>query len=115
MAKKKAAPFDGFGPRERQYTTNAIRQVWYRSKARKEVIKRCTDKEGFLTCEKCNKRTPKIQVDHIKEVGPIESDGAILRMFIPSNKLRGLCPPCHRPITAAQRKKRVKKKEFWED
>jgi hypothetical protein len=96
MAKRqKAAPTDGFGPRERKKIDSAIRQVWYRSKARQTCVKRCTDKEGFTWCEKCDTKTAKLKVDHIIPCGPVDSDGFIKRLFCPSKGLQGLCGDCH--------------------
>lgn len=103
MAKKqKAPPMDGLGPRERKKIDSAIRQVWYRSKARSTAVKRCTDQQGFTRCEKCKKRTPKIKVDHIVPCGPVDSDGYITRLFCPSSQLQCLCHPCHKPKTKAE-------------
>lgn len=118
MAKKaKLEPIDGFGPKERQKVSTAIRQVWYRSRSRALVIKRCTGPDGFLYCEKadCKKRTPKIQVDHITPVGALDEGAAILRLFCPSNRLRGWCPPCHKALTKKQTQARAKKKKAWEN
>lgn len=108
MGKKKAEAVDGLGPRERQRIASAIRQVWYQSRARKLAIKRCTDEDGFLVCSECppgRQRTPKIQIDHIKACGPVDSEGFITRLFCPSKGLKGLCPPCHRKKTASDKKR----------
>lgn len=111
MAREKQKPVDGLGPRERQKLTSAIREVWYRSKARATAVKRCTDKAGFTRCEKCKKRTPKIKVDHIDPCGAVESDGYIRRLFCPSAELQCLCHPCHAPKTRAEAKARAAKRK----
>lgn len=101
--KKKAQKTDGLGPREIKQIRAAIRLVWQRSLARKLVVLRCTDKDGFMFCEKCGKRVPKIFVNHIDTVGDVD-EGFIERMFCPSMFLEGLCKPCHDPITKLERK-----------
>jgi hypothetical protein len=96
MAKRqKATPFDGLGPHERKRIDSAIRKVWYQSKPRQTCVKRCTDKEGFTWCEKCDTRTAKIKIDHIIACGPVDSDGFIKRLFCTSKGLQGLCGDCH--------------------
>jgi hypothetical protein len=112
MAKReKLIGFDGLGPKERKSIDSAIRQVWYRSKARAMAVKRCLDKQGFTRCEKCQKRTPKIKVDHITACGPVDSGGFITRLFCPSNALQCLCHACHAPKTKAEAKARAVAKE----
>lgn len=109
MAKKaKLVGTDGFGPKERKSVDSAIRQVWYRSKARATAVKRCKDKQGFTRCEMCKKRTPSIKVDHITPCGPVDSDGFITRLFCPSALLQCLCHPCHKPKTKAEGAARAK-------
>lgn len=108
--RQKAPPMDGLGPRERKKIDSAIRQVWYRSKARSTAVKRCTDKQGFTRCELCKKRTPKIKVDHKMPCGPVESDGYITRLFCPSPLLQCLCHPCHKPKTKAEAAARARNK-----
>lgn len=118
MAKRqKSPPTDGFGPSERKKIDSAIRQVWYRSKARATAVKRCMDKKGFTKCEKCKKRTPKIKVDHIVPCGPVDSDGFVTRLFCPSSGLQCWCHACHKPKTNAEAKARAqaKKKRAFTD
>lgn len=106
MAKrKKAEPTDGFGPRERAKVRSAVRLVWHRCHARRLAQKRAIGPDGFLVCESCQKKSPKLAVDHIHPVGEVD-EGFLERMFVPSRKLQNLCPPCHRKKTNAQRKKR---------
>lgn len=106
--KEKAPPCDGLGPRERKKIDSAIRQVWYRSKARATAVKRCTDKQGFTRCEKCKKRTPKIKVDHIVPCGPVDSDGFIVRLFCPSAGLQSWCHDCHKVKTKQESEDRAR-------
>lgn len=42
-------------------------------------------------------------VDHINRVGDVDA-GFIERMFVPSNKLQGLCHKCHGLKTKQERK-----------
>lgn len=108
--KEKAKPVDGLGIYEKTKLRNAIRQIWQRSKARQLVIKRCTGKDGFLRCEECKAKTPKIQVDHIKPAGELDG-GFIERLFVPSDKMRGLCKTCHAPKTKAENAERRARKQ----
>lgn len=103
MGKKiKLQKTDGLGPLEIKKIRTALRLVWHRSHARKLVVNRCTGKGGFAYCEKCKKRTPALKVDHIKNVGDLDS-GFIHRLFIPSKFLQGLCKPCHDLKTKVER------------
>lgn len=69
-------------------------------------------KDGFPRCEKCKKKVPKIQPDHIVAIGEI-SDGFIGRLFCPSKFLKALCPKCHREKTALDRKRIDAEKDFF--
>lgn len=102
MKKKVKEQIDGYSPTLKAKVRSAIRQVWSFSHARRLVVKRCTDAEGFPFCEECGKRVSKIQVDHIIPVGDIEK-GGIKRMFCPSTGLRGLCKDCHKIKTKADK------------
>jgi Zn finger protein HypA/HybF involved in hydrogenase expression len=97
---------DGFGPAERKAVHSAVRLVWQRSLARRLAVKRATDAEGYIRCEQCHQRTPKHHVDHIEAVGEVGGEGYIQRMFVPSSQLRVLCPPCHKPKTNRERKRK---------
>lgn len=106
--KVKLQKFDGLGPYEKKKIREAVRQVWHRSYARKLVVDRCTGFDGFSFCELCDKRTPKLKVDHIQKVGDVDA-GFILRLFVPSKKLQGLCKECHDMKTKEERAKDKKK------
>jgi hypothetical protein len=97
---------DGLGPKESVSLSRAIRQVWHRSHSRGLVIKRCTGADGFLHCEKCKQKVPKIQIDHIEQAGNLKSEGFIERMFCPSSGLQGLCIKCHAVKTKEEAKNR---------
>lgn len=118
MAKRcKLPPTDGLGPREKKRIRAAVRQVWHWSHAKKLVIKRCTDKDGFGRCENpdCSnklRRHPKIYVDHIRRVGAVDG-GFLDRMFIPSKLLQGLCKKCHDAKTREENALQ-KEVEYWE-
>lgn len=103
---KRLAKVDGWGAAERRAVHAAVRQVWHRSLARRLAVKRATDAEGYIRCEQCGERTPKGHVDHRNPVGEVGADGYIARMFVPSTELQVLCPPCHRPKTKRERKKK---------
>ncbi len=100
--KKKIIKTDGLGPYEIKKIRNAVRQVWHRSYARKLCVDRCTGAGGFSYCEQCKKRTPKIKIDHILNVGDVDG-GFIERMFTPSKNLQGLCKKCHDAKTKKER------------
>lgn len=104
MAQKKLEKTDGLGPLEIKKLKAAIRQVWQRCYARKLVVDRCTGFDGWTYCEECEGRCPKLKVDHIINVGDIDS-GFLARMFVPSEKLRGLCAPCHQKKTNEENKR----------
>lgn len=100
--KKKHAKCDGLGPREIEEIRKAIRLVWSRSLARSLVVKRCTGSGGFLRCEQCLRKVPKIAIDHIERVGAVDG-GFIARLFCPSTGLQGLCHECHGAKTKQER------------
>ena len=85
---------DGLGVVDIEKIKKALRKVWAWSYARKLVIARCTQVDGFVHCEKCKIRTPKIFVDHIVPVGIFNKE-YIERLFVPSKELQGLCKKCH--------------------
>lgn len=104
-AKKAARKLDGLGPHLEQKIRSALREVWHRSEARKLVVNRTALADGYARCEhpKCKgKRYPKIYIDHVVNVGPLDA-GFIKRMFVPSNKLQGLCKMHHDEKTKAER------------
>lgn len=102
MSREKLKPTDGLGPLEIKKIRTAIRLVWQRSHARKLVVKRCQDKEGYFWCENCHEMTPMLKVDHIVQVGDLD-DGFVPRMFCPSSGLQGLCAECHKEKTKQER------------
>jgi hypothetical protein len=118
--RQKLKPTDGLGPLEVKKIRTAIRLVWHRCHARKLVVKRCTGKDGFTYCEKCDRRTPSLKIDHIERVGDVD-EGFIARLFVPSNRLQGLCKDCHDLKTAIERgtkdtgKRKRRKPTFWDD
>lgn len=110
---KKLKPTDGLGPKEVRAIRDALRLVWQRSHAWRLVKKRCLDKDGFPVCEKCNKRTPKIHVDHKRACGSPLDPGYLERLMVPSKQLQGLCGDCHSPKTQKERKAAKKQKQDW--
>jgi hypothetical protein len=103
---KRLPKTDGWGPAERKSVHAAVRLVWQRSLARRLALKRATDAEGYLCCEQCGQRAPKVHVDHPLPVGEVGGEHYIQRMFQPSANLRVLCIPCHKPKTKRERKKK---------
>lgn len=105
--KKKVEKIDG-GLNSKQLTRlrAAIRDVWRFSYARKLVETRCLDAQGFPHCEKCGKKVPKIQVDHIIPCGDVLSPGYIERTFVASNMMQALCPDCHKKKTKDDKEKK---------
>lgn len=101
--KEKAKPIDGLSPKDVARIRTALRKVWSWSYPRRLVVLRCTGLDGFAYCEKCKKRAPKIFVDHIQNVGELDG-GFIARLFVPSNRMQGLCKKCHAPKTQKERR-----------
>lgn len=101
--KEKPQKIDGLSPKDIQKIRTAIRQVWHWSYPRKLCVERCTNPNGFVYCELCKKKVPKIFVDHKKNVGDVDS-GFIERLFCPSKGLQGLCKKCHDAKTKDERK-----------
>lgn len=102
--KKKKEKFDGLSTEDIRKIRAALRKVWHWSYPRKLVVKRCTGEDGFFRCELCAQITPKLNIDHIVEVGQVNG-GFIERLFTPSKNLRGLCLVCHRERTNTSRAK----------
>lgn len=102
LKKVKIPPIDGLSDKDIKKIRAAIRQVWHWSYPKKLVIARCTGKGGFLKCEKCLKRAPKIFVDHKIAVGDVDG-GFIERLFTASKNLQGLCKKCHDAKTKEER------------
>lgn len=98
----KTEKVDGLGKKDILKIRSAIRQVWHRSHPRKLCVQRAVGKNGFLFCEKCTKRVPKIYVDHKQKVGDIDG-GFIHRLFCPSTELQALCKKCHDAKTKQER------------
>ncbi len=109
---RKLQPTDGLGPKEIQKIRSALRVVWHRSHARKLVVSRCTDHNGWTYCEKCHKKTPNFKVDHIEACGELNG-GYIKRLFTPSKNLQGLCKSCHDAKTKLERAALKKQEKSW--
>jgi hypothetical protein len=108
MTKSRLAKTDGLGPREKNKIRTALRLVWHRSYARALVVKRSVRPDGFCFCEKCKKKCPRVQIDHVIPVGEVD-EGFIKRLFCPSTALRALCKECHKERTRVDR---ISKMEF---
>jgi 5-methylcytosine-specific restriction endonuclease McrA len=112
----------------------ALRRVWHLSPLRKEVLEKVRvekqeyKKDGspraklsiYYICEQCGteakqgrpKHHPRIHVDHIDPVIPIEVndsftwDDLIKRMFTTKDNLQALCDNCHSVKTQRENKER---------
>lgn len=100
--KKKVSKMDGLGPYEIKRIRQALRKVWHQSHARALVVKRCIGRGGFSYCEKCEKRSPKVYIDHTVACGDVDG-GYIERLFTPSKNLTGMCKTCHDIKTKEER------------
>jgi len=100
--RQKLAKTDGLGPLEVKKIRAALRLVWHQNYTQKLVVDRCTNAEGYTFCEQCDKRTPKLKIDHIVNCGDVD-EGFIKRMFCPSSGLQGLCHECHKAKTREER------------
>ena len=80
-----------------------IREVWHqRSWQKRAALARATDGEGFLWCEQCRQKVPKVHVDHIVKVD--QPDASFLqRLFIEPGELQVLCVGCHALKTWGER------------
>ena len=104
MPKKiKPEKIDGLGADDIKKIRSALRQVWSWSHARRLVVKRCLQPDGYSICEKCKQQCPKIHVDHIQVLGEVTGLKYIERMWTPSKNLQGLCKKCHDAKTKQER------------
>jgi len=94
----------GLGPAEIAKIRQANRQLWQRSSlARKIVVKRCLQPDGFSKCEQCSEICAKIAVDHTNKVGAVDG-GYLDRLWVSSNEMTGLCKKCHDAKTKEERR-----------
>lgn len=93
---------DGLGPKDIARLRSAIRKVWHWSYPKKLCTQRALDKKGFPFCEKCKKKSPKVFIDHIIQVGDLDA-GYFERLFVSSKGLQALCRECHNAKTKAER------------
>lgn len=111
MAKRKKAK--KFNPKTR--VMSAMRKIWQWSPMRRDAIKRAKVDKDTYRCERCKRLCVKINVDHDPPVilltGFDSWDGVFNRMFVPADKLKILCVPCHDSITTHQREIRKKNKK----
>lgn len=101
-AKKKKEKIDGLAPENIIRLRNACRQVWHWSYPKKLCVARATQPDGFMRCEKCLNKVPKVYVDHIVAVGELDG-GFFTRLFCPSSGLQALCKSCHNEKTKLER------------
>lgn len=101
---------DGLSPKDVQKIRSAIRQIWHRSYPRKLCVNRAIRKNGFSYCEQCEKKVPKVYIDHKINVGDVDA-GFIIRLFCPSKDLQALCKKCHDAKTKLERQNNLKQKK----
>ena len=110
---------------EMKFLWSDIRNAWrHWSPNRREVLDAAMvkiakrKKDGTLSkvfvkhwiCAKCGEPVIERDVDHIDQVGAAprcdeDVGDAAKRLFCEINNLRVLCKPCHKKVTAAQRKR----------
>lgn len=101
---KNETKIDGLGPKDVEKIRGAIRKVWHWCYAKKLATARATShKDGFPRCESCNRKAPKIFIDHIVPVGSLD-EGFIKRLFCSSEGLQALCKACHQAKTNEERR-----------
>lgn len=117
MAKKRAKKvpverIDGLSATDRKKLHSANRMVWHWSYPKRLCLARATDKNGWLKCEECKKKVPKLFVDHKNAVGEVGAAGYIERLFCPSSELQAICKKCHQAKTNEE-KRLAREKEKW--
>lgn len=121
MAKQKVPVSQQVVPLEQ--IRRVLRQVWSWSKGPKDVDKRIKhpEKRGLFQCEKCKEYRERIYRDHIIPVvapdavftEPMEAAIAFMRsLFVPAEKLQGLCWECHHEKTQTENAIRRQLKRF---
>jgi DNA-directed RNA polymerase subunit RPC12/RpoP len=102
------------------FIRSGLRQKWMRWPPKFEVLKDARiDVTGQgrtrfnYKCSKCEGyfKQKEVEVDHIVAAGKLNSfediGGFCERLFVSKEKLRVVCKPCHKKITAAQKVDRV--------
>ena len=110
-------------PNHRHWLTNKLRRLSYQWPPRKEAIKRARLERGIYKCAICEgKFGPKeIQLDHKipvvdEEVGFVDWNTYIERLFCDVDNFQVLCKPCHETKTFFEQeiRKQVKKEKAEE-
>lgn len=93
-------------PNLRNFLTNKLRRLSYQWSPRKEAIKKARIERGVYVCAICEgKFGPKeIQLDHKipvidEEVGFVDWNTYIERLFCAEENFQVLCKPCHETKT----------------
>lgn len=93
----------------------AIRNVWQFDISRKEVIKKSnrkvyTNDDRAFECPLCHKVWPLelVTVDHDPPLGSFDSWNSFFRWTQNcfEGNMRAICKPCHKKVTALQRRKK---------
>lgn len=108
----------------RHWLTNKLRRLSYQWPPRREAIKRARTERGVYKCASCEGSFgPKeIQLDHIKpvvdeEIGFVDWDTYIDRLFCSVDGFQVLCKTCHGAKTYLEQeiRKQVKHENKKED
>lgn len=83
-----------------------LRQIWFFSPERAEAVKRANG-----SCEKCSNKLDKLVADHIQpivdpDIGFVDWNTYISRMFCGANGLQILCKGCHDEKSKKENEKR---------
>lgn len=118
---RKTPPF----PQYKEWTTarfwsfirSGLRAKWNRwppkyvvLEAARKVVRGKRHKYEYK-CSQCSKwyKAKEVEVDHIEPAGRLgdfdDLPGFVERLFVGEDKLRVVCKPCHKTLTAAERKK----------
>lgn len=101
------------------FIRSALRRAWMRWPPKYEVMRLAsrpytgTDKrtKKEYQCKKCKEwfKTSQVEVDHVVPAGTLRDyddlPKFVERLFVGVDKLRVLCKPCHKKITAKEKKK----------
>lgn len=82
------------------------RQSVYYQQAKK--ITKIEDKSGWFRCQRCERETEKIQIDHVQPIGHqpdnlVEFGRWLHLLFCDTSNLQGLCTECHKKKTKEDR------------
>jgi 5-methylcytosine-specific restriction endonuclease McrA len=82
------------------------RQSVYYQQAKK--LTKIDGKSGWFKCQRCERETEKIQIDHVVAIGrqpqDLEEFGKwLIKLFCGADNLSGICTDCHKKKTKEDR------------